>query len=110
VVKSQPYGSVLIKADYILEFLSSQNQPQRLSEIAKHTALTNPTALKILSTLLLIGYVQKDPDNKTFSLGPRLIKYANKSIEQLSIKKIAQPHLETLQNITEETVHLGIHE
>jgi len=106
----QPYGSVLLKADSILEFLSQQNQPKRLNEIAKQTGLTDPTALKILNTLLLIGYVQKDPDTKTFSLGPRLIKYANKSLHQISIKQIAQPHLEKLQEITEETVHLGINE
>ncbi|MBU5593794.1 IclR family transcriptional regulator [Amphibacillus sp. MSJ-3] len=108
--KQQPYGSVLLKADAILEFLSQQNQPKRLHEIATYTELTNPTALKILNTLLLIGYVQKDPDTKTFSLGPRLIKYANKSLHQISIKQIALPHLEALQEITEETVHLGIHE
>ncbi|WP_017472484.1 IclR family transcriptional regulator [Amphibacillus jilinensis] len=105
-----PYGSVLIKADHILEFLSRHNNPQRLSDIAKQTELTNPTALKILNTLLLIGYVQKDPDTKMFSLGPRLIKYANKSLHQISIKQIAQPHLEQLQKVTTETVHLGIYE
>ncbi|WP_440897656.1 IclR family transcriptional regulator [Amphibacillus sp. Q70] len=106
----QPYGSVLLKADQILDYLSQQNQPKKLNEIAKQTELTNPTTLKILNTLLLIGYVQKDPDTKTFSLGPRLIKYANKSLHQVSIKQIAQPHLEKLQRMTEETVHLGINE
>lgn len=106
----QPYGSVLIKADHILEFLSKHNNPQRLSDIAKQTQLTTPTALKILNTLLLIGYVQKDPDTKLFSLGPSLIKYANKSLQQISIKQVAQPYLETLQLATEETVHLGIYE
>lgn len=106
----QLYGGVLIKADHILEYLSRQNQPKRLNEIAKQTELTNSTALKILNTLLLIGYVQRDPDTKTYSLGPRLIKYANKSLHQISIKQLAQPHIELLQKKTEETVHLGINE
>lgn len=106
----QPYGSVLLKADDILEFLSKENTPHRLSEIAAQTHLTISTASKILNTLLLIGYVQKDPDSKLYSLGPRLIKYANKSLHQLSINRVAQPHLEELQKMTDETVHLGIHE
>lgn len=110
MVQKQAYGSVLLKADDILEFLSSDDTQHRLSEIAKHTGLTPPTASKILNTLLLIGYVQKDPDTKLFSLGPRLLKYANKSLHQLSIKRIAQPFLEDLQKATGETVHLGIHE
>lgn len=107
---NQPYGSVLLKADDILEFLSSDNNQHRLSEIAEATNLNPPTASKILNTLLLIGYVQKDPDTKMFSLGPRLMKYANKSLHQLSIKRIAQSYLEELQEVTGETVHLGIQE
>jgi DNA-binding IclR family transcriptional regulator len=104
----QPYGTVLLKADRILEFLASCNKSQTLNQIAKATDLTNSTALKILDTLNLIGYVQKDLESKKFSLGSSLIKYANKAINQLDIKKIAQGHLEELQKTTSETVHLGI--
>lgn len=103
-----PYGTVLIKASYILDFLSNCNEPQTLNTIAKKTGLTNSTALKILDTLLLIGYVQKDTDLKKFSLGLSIIKYANKSIDNLDIKKITHSHLEELQRGTNETVHLGI--
>ncbi|MCY8233063.1 IclR family transcriptional regulator [Priestia endophytica] len=104
----QPYGTVLIKASHILDFLSSCDEPQSLNIIAKETGLTNSTALKILDTLLMIGYVQKNAELKKFSLGLSIIKYANKSINNLDIKKIAQPHLEELQRVTNETVHLGI--
>ena len=104
----QPYGTVLIKASHILDFLSNCDEPQALNTIAKETGLTNSTALKILDTLLLIGYVQKNPELKKFSLGLSIIKYANKSMNSLDIKKIAQPHLEELQRVTNETVHLGI--
>lgn len=107
-MNKQPYGTVLLKAARILDFLSDRDAPQALNIISKEAELTNSTALKILDTLLLIGYVQKDPETKKFSLGPALIKYANKAINQLDIKQIAQPHLEKLQEKTQETVHLGI--
>ncbi|WP_317947949.1 IclR family transcriptional regulator, partial [Rossellomorea marisflavi] len=104
----KPYGTVLIKASLILDHLSSSNGPQSLQSIAKETGLTSSTALKILDTLVLIGYVQKDPELKRFSLGPSIIKYALKALSQLDIKQIAQPHLEAFQARTNETVHLGI--
>ena len=94
--ESKPYGTVLIKADQILSFLSESAQPQRLNVIAKATNLTNSTASKIINTLVLIGYVKKDPKTNEFDLGPSIIKYAKQSLKQLDIKKIAQPHLETL--------------
>jgi DNA-binding IclR family transcriptional regulator len=104
----QPYGTVLLKGAKILDFLSASDEPQSLQMIAKQTELTNSTALKILDTLILIGYVHKDLELKKFSLGTSLIRYAIKAMNQLEIKQIAQPHLEELQRNTHETVHLGI--
>lgn len=104
----QPYGTVLIKADQILSYLSTSKKPKRLYQIVENTKLTNSTASKILNTLELIGYVQRDPENQEFSLGPSLTRYANQSIKQMDIKKLAHPHLEKLQETTTETVHLGV--
>ena len=106
--KKQPYGTVLIKADTILQFLSTTDKSQTLQQIAKETELTSSTALKILDTLQLIGYVQKDEETKKFRLGKSIIKYANKALNQTDIKDIAQPYLEKLRKQTTETVHLGI--
>lgn len=106
--KKQPYGTVLLKADRILACLSSSDKPQSLQEIAEKTELTRSTTLKILETLVLIGYVQKDPETKKFRLGSSIIKYANRSMNQLEIKEVAQLHLEKLREETTETVHLGI--
>lgn len=106
--KQQPYGTVLIKADQILSHLAECQEPQRLYQIVEHTNLTNSTASKILNTLELIGYVQRDPENQEFSLGPALTRFAQRSIEQMDIKSISLPHLQKLQETTTETVHLGI--
>lgn len=103
-----PYGTVLIKASRILDILSSTDKPLTLNQIAVDTELTNSTALKILDTLQLIGYVQKDEDTKRYSLGPAIIKYAYKAINHLEIKHLAEPHLKKLHDITKETIHLGI--
>lgn len=106
--EKQMYGTVLIKADHILRYLSESNTPQRLKEIALHTEISKPTVLKILDTLLLIGYVQKDTDTKRFSLGPALIKLGNSSANRIEIKQIAQRYLENLSEKISETIHLGV--
>ena len=43
--------------------------------------MTSSTVLKILDTLLMIGYVNKNSE-KNYRLGAKLIRYANKNIEQ----------------------------
>ncbi|EGO7851674.1 IclR family transcriptional regulator [Enterococcus faecalis] len=104
--ETKPYGTVLLKAAKIMDYLSLQPD-QTLQEIAKNTEMTASTAIKILETLTLIGYVQKDT-NKTYRLGTKLIRYANQSVEQIDLAEIAVPYLENLQNTVDETIHLGI--
>lgn len=104
----QPYGTVLIKASSILDFLSAKKDPQPLIIIAQETGLTSSTASKILDTLQMIGYVKKHPETKKFELGSALIKYANKYLANLDISKISYPYLKELQNSLDETIHLGI--
>ncbi|MEH7112392.1 IclR family transcriptional regulator [Neobacillus niacini] len=104
----QPYGTVLIKASTILDFLSAKKEPQPLNVIAQETGLTSSTALKILDTLQMIGYVKKHPETKKFELGSALIKYANRYLANLDISKISYPYLKELQIRLDETIHLGI--
>ncbi|UJF16145.1 IclR family transcriptional regulator [Jeotgalibaca sp. MA1X17-3] len=105
---TQPYGTVLIKASKILDFLSTERSPQPLHMIAKETEMTNSTTSKILMTLEMIGYVEKDSEQKTYQLGNGLVKYASQYLSDLDISKIAYPYLKKLHASLDETVHLSI--
>lgn len=110
MTQPQPYGTVLIKADKILNFLAVSDAPQPLHTIAKATEMTNPTVLKILGTLEMIGYVEKNEADKTYGLGSGLVRYANKYLANLDISKLAYPYLKELHEKLDETVHLSIRE
>ena len=93
--EKKTYGTVLIKAAKIMDFLAAAPD-QSLQEIAQATEMTSSTTLKILDTLVLIDYVQKSKD-KTYRLGIKLIRYANKSIEQIDLSEITLPYFDKLQ-------------
>ena len=97
---------MLIKASIILDFLAEQPDTS-LQEIAKGTDMTPSTVLKILDTLLLIGYVNKSTE-KNYRLGGKLVRYANKNIDQIDLVEITRPYLEKLQETIDETIHLGV--
>ncbi|MGV3240878.1 IclR family transcriptional regulator, partial [Streptococcus hyovaginalis] len=65
------------------------------------------TTLKILDTLLLIGFVSRDK-NKNYRLGSKLIRYANQGVDQLDLVELTLPYLEKLQKLIDETIHLGV--
>lgn len=102
----KPYGTVLIKAAAILDFLANESNAT-LQEISIGTKMTASTTLKILDTLVLIGYVNRKKD-KTYRLGSKLIRYANQNMQQLDLVELTQPYLEKLHLIIDETIHLGV--
>ncbi|KAF1301001.1 MULTISPECIES: IclR family transcriptional regulator [Enterococcus] len=103
---SKPYGTVLIRAAHILDYLAD-HPDLSLQQLSRGTEMTASTTLKILDTLVLIGYVNKNQD-KTYRLGSKLIRYANKNIDQLDLVELSLPYLEQLQKSIDETIHLGI--
>lgn len=104
--KSKPYGTVLLKAAKIMDYLAD-NPNKPLQDISRATEMTNPTTLKILETLLLIGYVSRDK-NKNYRLGSKIIRYANQYFDQIDLVELTLPYLEKLQKSIDETIHLGV--
>lgn len=107
-INPKPYGTVLIKASKILDCLAETTGDITLKEIADLSGLTTSTALKILDTLILIGYVTRNEKNKTYFLGPGLVKYSQAYSTNSMLKNIAEPSLEKLQSDIDETIHLGM--
>ncbi|MBP1042132.1 IclR family transcriptional regulator [Vagococcus sp. BWB3-3] len=107
--EKKPYGTVLVRASKIMDFLAESTATECLKDIASATGMTTSTTLKILDTLLMIGYVTRDKGSKEYSLGPSLVRYANKYINDSVLVKVATPLLEELHELVDETIHLGIY-
>ena len=105
---SNPYGTALVKAVKILEFLSDHSQGQGASEIARQTGMNKATAFKLLETLQMVGFVEKSAHDSRYKLGFGLIKIACISLQQMDIVTITAPFLEELNRDTSETVHLAV--
>ncbi|WP_353949155.1 helix-turn-helix domain-containing protein [Sporolactobacillus sp. Y61] len=73
--ETKPYGTVLIRAKQILDYLEQNDQPVNLQTICTALKTSKPTVLKILNTLCLIGFVKCEEETKIYSLGITLIRY-----------------------------------
>lgn len=106
--ESKPYGTVLIKAKDILDFLLATTDPPTLSDISRGLHASKPTILKILGTLESLGFVWRDTTTKQYFLGTQFVPYAQKAIATFNIVRVARPYLEDLRDKTQETINLGI--
>lgn len=106
MTNQKPYGSVLLKAVDILDFLF-EHPNSSLKEISDGLKMTNSTVLKILDTLLLVSYVSRD-DRKNYRIGAKFMKYSTQDSKQAELVATTLPYLEKLQNQIDETIHLGV--
>lgn len=77
-----------------------------LDEIARRSGVHKSTASRLMRTLQRHGFVQVQ--NRHYRLGLGIFSLAHAAAEQLDIREVARPHLESLAHLTRETVHLAV--
>lgn len=104
------YGTVLLKAQKILDYIACAKGAPTLGELSDHLEISKPTIYKILTTLAYCGYVKATTagNEKVYHLGTIFLRYAQAVNDSLDITAIAKPYLTELRDKTAETVNLGI--
>lgn len=100
----------LSRAFHILEILSDHPRGISLTELAKCVDLSKSTVHRFLVSLSECGYVYKENSSGKYRLTLRMFEIGSRAVHALSILEIARPHLDHLAEVTNETVHLVLHE
>lgn len=66
------------------------------------------TAHRLLTTLLVHGFVVQDPATRRYRPGPRLLEVALSSLERVDVRRVARPHLVALAAEVRETSSLMV--
>ena len=107
----QPQDSNLtltvLKALDVLELLASTEEPTTVAEVARRCGLSRPTAYRLLNTLRHRHYVTNNDDGH-YQLGPRLLTLTSNLLESLDLHQIADPELQRLMQLSNETTHFAI--
>lgn len=98
---------VLDRAVRIL-FLLSDAKPRTLNEISEAIGLSPSTTFRLLSTLTYYRFVKRGEHTAQYRLGLACLALARGFQDSNDLRTVALPELETLRDITKETVHLAI--
>lgn len=96
------------KAFRVLEAFDAQNTRLLLSEIAQLTSLDLSAAQRLCHTLHKLGYLDKDPVTRQFSLALRVLDLSYCYKHSSRLVRAAMPVLQHLSRETEETVNLCV--
>lgn len=92
----------------ILDFLAQHPHDRfGLSELARRLGLSKPTCLGIVATLTDSGYLVRDPQHKTYRLGPALIALGHTAQESLRVSPAAREQLRRLSAAFDTTAALA---
>jgi DNA-binding IclR family transcriptional regulator len=91
----------------VLRFFEHGDRNLGVSEIAVATGLTVSTAHRLTRALCAGGLLMQDPRSERYQLGPLAVVLGRRAEEQLGYAR-ALPALESLAEVTGESVNLGI--
>ena len=96
------------RASSILDILGQNPQGISIRELSTKINLPKGTTHRLLSSLAFFGYVHQDPKTRNYLLGFKLVELGNLLLNQLDLRKEAEPFLKDLAERTKETVHMVI--
>jgi DNA-binding IclR family transcriptional regulator len=91
----------------LLELFTEERPSLTLRDVAELSGLTKPTALRLLNTLEVHGFLMRDK-GKAYCLGLRLLELGNFVAERLDVRAAAVPHMDELLFMVDQAVNLVI--
>jgi IclR family transcriptional regulator, pca regulon regulatory protein len=92
----------------LLTIVCQSALPLGLSELAKECNLSISTIQRLCYTLQQLGLLDRDPRTKKFKAGPEMITLSFAVIDNLTLKKVAYPHMQKLSEQIGEAVALAV--
>lgn len=100
---------VVEKIMRIIEVIAeSESRGYSVGEISRILNLKITTAHSLLSTLLSLGYLEKDKETKKYRISEKLLNIFSPLINKNLLIKVAEPVMKTLAESIKESVVLGI--
>jgi IclR family KDG regulon transcriptional repressor len=96
------------KAFRLLRFVANSNEAVRLSDLAGHLGISKSTTHGLIRALVSTGALNQNPRNKKITLGPATVELALKNQIYLQLGVRAQPRLDELRDLINETVFFGL--
>ncbi len=96
------------RAAALLDALAQFGQGASLGALAARVGLSKGTTHRILSSLMYFDFVRQDASTRDYGLGFKLVELGSSLLEQIDLRKEAEPFLRNLTRRINETTYLVI--
>jgi DNA-binding IclR family transcriptional regulator len=92
----------------ILDVLAKSSKGISLGALSEKVQLPKGTTHRLLSSLMYFDFVRQNPETRNYSLGFKLVELGSSLLDQINLRKEAEPFLTALSQRTKETGYLAI--
>jgi IclR family KDG regulon transcriptional repressor len=100
--------TTILKGLTVLERLAESDQPRGVTELSRQMNLTKSNVQRLLSTLVELGYAQRDPVTGRYGPTLRMWEFGYKTLSRDRVRLAAVSHLRRLFEQCDETVFLCV--
>ena len=79
-----------------------------VTEIAGHLGVDKGSASRLVATLAVYGFAEKDEMTRRYHLGPQVVSLSRSVLVRLPLREAAKPFLRQLMERTGECAHLAV--
>lgn len=101
-------NNTLIKGIKIIEMLCHSDKPLRLTDIANELDLVKSNVHRLLHALVEQNYVIKDEKTGEYNASIKLWELGSAVLSKLDLRKHSEKWMDSLTQLTSESVHLSI--
>lgn len=101
-------SSTALKALRVLEAVAAGTGPATLGDVAARAALDKSTTYRMLSTLVVAGYVRQDAGSRRYSLSYRVVSLSRNLLADDEVFQLTRGVLDGLSQTTGEAIHLCV--
>lgn len=92
----------------IMDTLAEAGTPMAITDLAEKVQLNISTVHRLLSTLIVRGYIEQEPETSRYKLGLKLFAMGKTALYAQDLQTIGRPFLEELVRRCNETANLAI--
>jgi DNA-binding IclR family transcriptional regulator len=100
--------SALERGVAVLRCFTEERRLLTPTELSRLTGIPRPTATRLASTLVTLGFLKQDPATDSYMLGPGVVSLARVFLAGLDVRAAARPHMQQLAEAYGGSVYLGI--
>ena len=96
------------KALELLDHFTAERPELSLAELTREVDAHKSSVFRVLTTLEVAGFVEKDPRSGRYRLGLKILDLAGRVWGRNDIRQVASPYMEDLARETGEIIHLAV--